>query len=163
MQNIDFLISKELSHSPSHTRSKAFSLVCWCPTVFHQHTMFMYACLCHLKERVIVATFSVSKIGLYWQQLGKMKTDRTLFCPLAFVSRVVDVFFCGGVRMYVTQASSIFCAISFLFFPRRSHSHVRAHTPQTEACILKCWRLGVEMPRWGETLVRLRNLQLFVL
>ena len=79
---------------------------------------------------MIVATFSVSKIGLYWQQLGKMKTDReekrAVFCPLAFVSGVVDVFFCGGVRMYVTQASSIFCAISFFF-----HTHTCAHTPST--------------------------------
>lgn len=76
MQNIDFLISRELLHFPSRTRSKALLWFVGVPQYFisAQCATFMYACLCHFKERMIVATFSVSKIGLYWQQLQKMKT-----------------------------------------------------------------------------------------
>lgn len=125
-----------------------------------QCATFMYACLCHFKERMIVATFRVSKNVLYWQLLEKEKKrktvteeKRTLFCPLAFVSRVVDVFFCGGVRMYVTQTSSIFCAISFLcvwvcvFLCTLTCTHCLQHA---KGCILKCCWLGVEMLAGGE-------------
>lgn len=139
-----------------------------------QCATFMYACLCHFKERMIVVTFKKKKKnGLYWQLLVKKKKEkgkpdreekRTLFCPLAFVSGVVDVFFCGSVRMYVTQTSSIFVLslfFFFFFFPPRSHIHTHVHTHRE--CILKCCWLGVETLAMGEAPVRLGNLRLFVL
>lgn len=71
MQNIDFFISRELSHS--HKVKRLSLWIVGAPLYFisAQCATFMYACLCHFKERMIVATFRVSKIGLYWQQLWK--------------------------------------------------------------------------------------------
>lgn len=115
-------------------------------------------CATSKKKRVIVATFSVSKIGLHWQQLERWKQTReerrTFICPLAFVSTVVDVFFCGGVRLYVTQASSIFCVISlFGGGGGLSHTHMCTHTPlplwHAEGCILEVFVVGCRDAHWG--------------
>lgn len=106
-----------------------------------------------VKNWIILAASGKKKV----KQTHKKK--RTLLCSLAFVSRVVDVFFCGGVRMYVTQALSIFSAMSFFclfpfFFLARSHTHAHTHRGMYPEVLL-VWCRGVQ--------VRLMNLQLFVL
>lgn len=144
MQNIDFLIFRELSHSPSHTRSKAFASVCLVSHCISSANNVLHLCmpacatskkewlLSHLKKKekwIVLAAAGEKK-----KEKGKPDREekRTLFCPLAFVSGVVDVFFCGSVRMYVTQTSSIF-VLSLFFFsffspPDHTSTHTYTHT-----------------------------------
>lgn len=103
------------------------------PCILSTHNM-LHLCIpacATLKKEWLLPHYCVKKLdhfGSFWEKKVKQthKKKRTLLCSLAFVSRVVDVFFCGGVRMYVTQASSIFCAMSFFFlWPDHTHMHTQ--------------------------------------
>lgn len=151
MQNIDFFRSRELSCFPSHTRSKAFALVCWCPTVFisTQCATFMYTSLCHFKERMIVATLSATKIGLYWQQLQKNESRQSrekhysvpwlLWAGWSMFS-FVEVSGCMSPRLHPSFVLSLF------FLGQITHPHIKyTLSPSSNtARDVSCWWLAVE-------------------
>ncbi len=104
-----------------------------------QH-LCMPACATSKKEWLLphLVCQKLDCIGSCWEKGKQTEEKRALFCPSAFVSGVVDVFFCGGVRMYVTQASSIFCAISYFFLrgPDQTPTHMRQNTQKRTHTLL---------------------------
>lgn len=160
MQNIDFFSYIQGAISPSKPHKvKGFrfgSLVFHCILSAHHVLHLCMPASTTSKKEWLLPHLVCQKLDCIGSSRKKRKTDRkkTLFCPLAFVNRVVDVFFCEGVRMYVTQASSIFWCYLSLFFSRPDHTHTHVHThtlhlEHTEGQILKCWWLGVKMLAGG--------------
>lgn len=97
-----------------------------------QCATFMYTCLCHFKGRMIVVTFSMSKIGLYWQQLQKNENRHRrekhysvpwlLWAGWSMFS-FVEVSGCMSPRLHPSFVLSP-------FFWARSHTHTSStHSP----------------------------------
>lgn len=113
----------------------------------------MYACLHHFKERMIVATFSVSKldwIDSSWKKENRHRRKKKHYS--------VPWLLLAGWSMFSFVVESechpgfihLLCYLFFLGWGwwqiTRLHTHAHTSSPSlTQWCILKCCCLGVEM------------------
>lgn len=137
-----------------------------------QCATFMYACLCHFKERMIVATFRVSKNVLYWQLLEKRKEKENSNRRKKNI--ILSFGFCEqGGRCFLLWRCQDVChpdfihLLCYLFFVCVGvcvfvHTHMYTLSSTCQGMYLEVLLVRCRDACWRGTQVRLRNLQLFV-